>query len=81
MLNNHENGLCCGGGGGRIWAETKKGERFSDIRVRQAIDTGADTLAVACPYCMANFEDSVLSMNKGNVLQVKEIIELVADAI
>ena len=81
MLNNRENGLCCGGGGGRIWAETKKGERFSDIRIQQAIDAGANTLAVACPYCMANFEDSVLSMDKGNVLQVKEIVELVADAI
>ena len=81
MLNNRKDGLCCGGGGGRIWAETKKNERFSDIRVQQAIDTGADTLATACPYCMANFEDSVLSMDKSSVLQVKEIVELVADAI
>ena len=81
MLNNRKDGLCCGGGGGRIWAETKKNERFSDIRVRQAIDVGADTLATACPYCMANFEDSVLSMDKSSVLQVKEIVELVADAI
>jgi Fe-S oxidoreductase len=81
MLNNRKDGLCCGGGGGRIWAETKKNERFSDIRVRQAIDAGADTLATACPYCMANFEDSVLSMDKSSVLQVKEIVELVADAI
>ena len=81
MLNNRKDGLCCGGGGGRIWAETKKNERFSDIRVRQAIDVGADTLATACPYCMANFEDSVLSMGKSSVLQVKEIVELVADAI
>ena len=81
MLNNRKDGLCCGGGGGRIWAETKKNERFSDIRVRQAIDVGADTLATACPYCMANFDDSVLSMDKSSVLQVKEIVELVADAI
>ena len=81
MLNNRKDGLCCGGSGGRIWAETKKNERFSDIRVRQAIDAGADTLATACPYCMANFEDSVLSMDKSSVLQVKEIVELVADAI
>ena len=81
MLNNRENGLCCGGGGGRIWADTKRGERFSDIRIQQAIDAGANTLAVACPYCMANFEDSVLSMDKGSVLEVKEIVELVADSI
>jgi Fe-S oxidoreductase len=81
MLNNREDGLCCGGGGGRIWAETKRAERFSDIRVQQAIDSGANTLAVACPYCMANFEDSVLSMDKSNVIQVREISELIADSI
>jgi len=81
MYNNRENGLCCGGGGGRIWAETKKGERFSDIRIQQALDVNANVLAAACPYCMANFEDSVLSMDKGNAIEVKEITELVAEAI
>ena len=81
MYNNRENGLCCGGGGGRIWAETKKGERFSDIRVQQALDVNANVLAAACPYCMANFEDSVLSMDKGSAIEVKEITELVAESI
>jgi Fe-S oxidoreductase len=81
MYNNRENGLCCGGGGGRIWAETKKGERFSDIRIQQALDVNANVLAAACPYCMANFEDSVLSMDKGNAIEVKEITELVAESI
>ncbi len=81
MYNNREDGLCCGGGGGRIWEETKKGERFSDIRLEQALETGADILAAACPYCMANFEDSVVTLDKGEVIDIKEIAELVQEAI
>ncbi len=75
-----EEGLCCGGGGGRIWMETPKGERFSDIRTEQAADRGADIIAVACPYCVLNYRDSVLSMGKGETIQVKDIAELVAEA-
>jgi Fe-S oxidoreductase len=76
-----EESLCCGGGGGRIWMETPKGERFSDIRVEQAVEKGADTIALACPYCFLNYRDSVLSMDKADVIQVKDISELVAEAI
>ncbi|MCD4716030.1 MAG: (Fe-S)-binding protein, partial [Desulfobacterales bacterium] len=54
-IDSRENSLCCGGGGGRIWMETRKGERFSDILVEQAIEQGADILATACPYCILNF--------------------------
>jgi Fe-S oxidoreductase len=81
MYNNREDGLCCGGGGARIWAETKKEERFSNIRIGQALDTKADVLAAACPYCMANFEDSVVSMDKSSQIEVKEISELVAESL
>jgi Fe-S oxidoreductase len=76
-----EDGLCCGGGGGRIWMDTPKGERFSDIRVEQAVEKDADTIALACPYCFLNYRDSVLSMGKAETVQVKDIAELVAEAI
>jgi len=76
-----EDGLCCGGGGGRIWMDTPKGERFSDIRVEQAVEKGADIIAVACPYCVLNYRDSVLSMGKAETVQVKDITELVAEAL
>ena len=75
-----EDGLCCGGGGGRIWMDTPKGERFSDIRTEQALEKGADIIAVACPYCALNYRDSVLSMGKAEAMQVKDIAELVAQA-
>jgi Fe-S oxidoreductase len=76
-----EDGLCCGGGGGRIWMDTPKEERFSDIRVAQAVEKGADIIALACPYCFLNYRDSVLSMGKAETIQVKDIAELVAEAI
>ncbi|MBA7693041.1 putative iron-sulfur-binding oxidoreductase FadF [subsurface metagenome] len=76
-VDSHENSLCCGGGGGRIFMETKKGERFSDILVEQAIGLGADILATACPYCIINFKDSVLTLDKSDVIEIKDISELV----
>ena len=81
MYNSREDSLCCGGGGGRIWAETKKGERFSDLRVEQALEAGANILAAACPYCMVMFEDSVLSSGKSDVIEIKDIAELVQEAL
>jgi len=79
--DSRENSLCCGGGGGRIWMETRKGERFSDILVDQAIELGADALVTACPYCILNFKDSVLNEDKGDVLEIKDISEVVQEAI
>jgi len=81
LPDHGENSLCCGGGGGRIWMETKSGQRFSDIRIEQALKLEAAVLAVACPYCMLNFDDSVLTMDKGDVIKVRDIAELVAEAL
>ena len=75
-----ENSLCCGGGGGRIWMETLKGQRFSDILVEQAVGMGADILATACPYCLLNFKDSVVTSDKVGALEVKDISEVVLEA-
>jgi len=81
MYNVRNNSLCCGGGGGRVWEETKKGERFSDIRIEQALEAGANILAAACPYCLVMFEDSVLSLDKSDAIEIKDIAELVQEAI
>ncbi len=81
MPNYRENSLCCGGGGGRIWMETKKGERFSDLRIDQAIEAGAEVLATSCPYCITNFEDSVLTTGKSEALEIRDISELVQEVI
>ncbi len=81
LPESREKSLCCGGGGGRIWMETKKGERFSDIRVREAIDTGAEILVTACPYCIANFEDSRLTLNAEDKIRIMDITEIINEVI
>jgi len=72
-----KNSLCCGGGGGRIWMDTPQEERFSDIRLRQAEATGAQILATSCPYCITNFEESRLNLEYEDVLEIKDITEII----
>ena len=81
MPDAHKNSLCCGGGGGRIWMETVQGERFSDLRVEQAVGVGAEVLVTACPYCITHFEDSRLTLEDGESLVVKDITEIIQEAI
>ena len=77
MADSRENSLCCGGGGGRIWMETPKEERFADLRVRQAVATGAEVLVTSCPYCITNFTDSSLDLDENEALEVKDITEII----
>ena len=79
MPDYRENSLCCGGGGGRMWVETEKEERFSDLRINQAVEVGAKVLATSCPFCILNLEDSVLTMDKGDELEIKDISEIVQE--
>ena len=81
LSESGEDSLCCGGGGGRIWMETPKGQRFSDIRVEQAIDAGAEILATACPYCIANFEDSRLTLDAEEKIRIMDITEIIQEVI
>ena len=81
MPDSLEDSLCCGGGGGRIWMETPKGERFSDLRLEQAIGVGAEVLVTSCPYCIANFEDSRLTLDVTENIEVKDITEIIGEVI
>ena len=81
MPESRRNSFCCGGGGGRIWMETPKGERFSDLRLAQAVDVGAQVLATSCPYCITNFEDSRLNSKNGDAIQIKDVTEIIREAI
>ncbi|MFH1134563.1 MAG: (Fe-S)-binding protein [Pseudomonadota bacterium] len=71
--------LCCGGGGGRLWMETEPEQRFSYLRVQEAVDAGAEILATACPYCISMLEDSVKTRNLDETLQIKDISEILAE--
>src|SRR3990172_2210383 len=81
MPESRKNSFCCGGGGGRIWMEPPKGERFSDLRLEQAVGVGARVLATSCPYCITNFEDSRLNREDGDAIEIRDITEIIREAI
>jgi len=81
MPESREDSLCCGMGGGRIWAETEKHERFSNLRVEQAIELGAEEVVTSCPYCITALEDSRLVMNHADDIQIKDITEILQEVI
>ena len=61
MPRNQERSFCCGAGGGRMWMEEKIGERINLSRVDEAIATGVDEVAVACPFCRVMVTDGMTS--------------------
>lgn len=81
MTDSMQDSLCCGGGGGRIWMETPKGERFSDLRLGQAMEVGAEVLATSCPYCISNFEDSKLTLDVVDNIEIKDLTEIIQEVI
>lgn len=80
FVRNQENAFCCGAGGGRMWLEEHDGERINLNRAKEAVDAGADTVCVACPYCMTMFEDGLKDANNETV-SVRDIAEIVAEGL
>jgi len=81
FAESRQDSLCCGMGGGRIWAETRKEERFANLRMEEARLLGAQELVTSCPYCITNFEDSRAVMGYTDSLQVKDITEILREVV
>ncbi|MEE8122115.1 MAG: (Fe-S)-binding protein, partial [Anaerolineales bacterium] len=82
MERNRKQSLCCGGGGGRMWFEGHaSGAHLSHERVREAVNTGAQILATACPFCLNMLDDAVKTLALDDQIEVKDIMELVVEAI
>jgi Fe-S oxidoreductase len=76
MSHNHKNSLCCGGGGGGMWLDGFQ----SEWRVSEALAAGAEILAVACPYESPRFEDAAKTVQGAGQLKVRDIAELLDEA-
>jgi Fe-S oxidoreductase len=78
MKRSGKRTFCCGAGGARMWME-ERGRPINEERVREAAETGADTLAVGCPFCTVMLDDGV--RNSGSKLQVIDLASLLAEAV
>ncbi len=75
MPRCNKNGFCCGAGGSRMWLEEKIGKRINVERMDEAASTGADTVAVACPYCVIMLDDGAKA--RGDDTKVLDIAQIV----
>lgn len=81
MKRNRDNSFCCGAGGARMWLEETKGKRINIERTEEAIGTGANTIGVACPFCMTMLEDGIKAKDKIESHAVMDVIELLASGV
>ena len=82
MERSGREGFCCGAGGGRMWMEESRGTRINAERTRQALDTGATTIATACPFCLVMLRDGVSESGaRGEGIQTQDVAELLASAL
>jgi Fe-S oxidoreductase len=77
MRRARNESFCCGAGGARMWMEEKIGTRVNEERVRQAVETGAATIATGCPFCMTMISDGVNQKGLESQIKVLDIAELV----
>jgi Fe-S oxidoreductase len=80
MHRNKNKSFCCGGGGGRAWMEETIGKRVNQTRVNEALGTGAQVLAAACPFCITMFDDGIKGVEAEERMQIEDISEIVVQA-
>lgn len=82
MKRSRQNGLCCGAGGAQMFKEPEPGTKDVNIeRIEEALGTGADTVAVACPFCMVMMTDGVKNKQKEESVKVYDLAELLAQRV
>jgi len=81
MERNKKRGFCCGGGGGRMWLEERIGTHISETRIQQVLDTKANLVATACPFCAQMFDDAIKAKQAEEKLKVKDFAELIVESI
>ncbi|TAF00098.1 MAG: (Fe-S)-binding protein, partial [Runella slithyformis] len=72
-------GLCCGAGGAQMFKDAEAGKKEINIeRIEEALATGADTIAVGCPFCMTMMTDGVKNKEREDTVKVYDLAELIA---
>lgn len=80
MKSNHDQSMCCGAGGGRMWMEETIGKRVNIARTEQALATNAGIIAASCPFCMTMMSDGVKTKDMQDKVKVLDIAELIDQA-
>lgn len=81
MKDNWYHSFCCGAGGGLMWTEETLGKRINHMRTENVLNTGAEIVSTACPFCMTMLEDGIKDKEKEEACSVKDIAEIVAQCI
>ncbi len=77
MPRNSERSFCCGAGGARMWMEETIGSRINETRTKEAVETGADQIAVGCPFCRVMLSDGLTSaQSKGEAREEVEVLDV-----
>jgi len=80
MKMHHDQGMCCGAGGGRMWMEEHIGKRINVARTEQAIETNAKTVVTACPFCITMISDGMKTKEMVDQIKVKDIAEVLDES-
>ena len=82
MKRTREASFCCGGGAGRVWTEEAEPEKRPCVnRVKEALELGAEVIAVACPFCITTLEDAVKVLEIEDKIAVKDILEILKETL
>jgi Fe-S oxidoreductase/nitrate reductase gamma subunit len=81
MPRNRNESFCCGGGGGMSFVDEPADKRVNQERAREALETGADVLAVSCPFCMTMMQDGINARKGAREMRVMDIAEVLLDLV
>ena len=81
MKMARKDSLCCGGGGGRMYAEVEEEKRLADVRIGQALEVGAKVISTACPWCHTMLQNAVRDLKMEGKIEVRDVAELLAEAL
>ncbi len=81
MQRSRNQSFCCGGGGGMAFVDEPPDQRVNQERAQEAVDTGADVVAVGCPFCATMLDDGVNARRGDRDVKVKDVAELLWDAV